>query len=363
MLAAWLHDEPPEARGLFQKICAASLTTNHPRLVWQDRTPNRSSYFAPGRVVVDGEDLVEVADESGGPHTLGAVHEWALGHEVGHARQWERREPMDEPGADRWAERLRVGLGWDAAEHRRVLGTVEKRRDERRRAAGALGAHVCGLSSGFEWLGQGEEEALTHASARAGVVAGFRQVFGKEPTLREAQFAQGIALCESGYGNWQHACTKYGPDLCCGGVGSFNFGSMQSGRPPCGPGSFECIDHHADGTPYNACFMKFTNAADGFAAFIRVLYVDHHRASVLATANTGSAYDFARAMRASGYFELGLDAYAKNLEACLRTITKALGEQMPSSLATSGQKSGIIWLVGGAALAAATFPAWSKWLR
>lgn len=171
-------------------------------------------------------------------------------------------------------------------------------------------------------LGQGR---MSHAEARAQVVRAFEAVYGRKPKLREAQFAQGIALCETGYGSsWGSVCGG-------AGVGSYNIGGIQAGRPPCGENAFQCRDKHADGTPYDICFRSYPSPEAGFDGLIRILYKRKlsQREGVLETAATGSIREFSTALRKSRYFELGLEAHIRELTSCLKSITKALDETMP----------------------------------
>jgi hypothetical protein len=157
-----------------------------------------------------------------------------------------------------------------------------------------------------------------HHWARAIILAGFRQTFNREPTLREAQFAQAVALGESSYGRgWKEP-----------GVGSFNWGAVQAGRPPCNPAtSFGYGDTHADGEGYAACFRKYASDVDGAADFIRIMY----KPNVLAAANDGNISGVSAGMRANRYFELALDKHIIGLTRHLKELTTALNEPMPSS--------------------------------
>jgi hypothetical protein len=162
-----------------------------------------------------------------------------------------------------------------------------------------------------------------HHWARAIILAGFRQSMGRAATLREAQFAQAVALGESSYGRgWKDA-----------GVGSFNWGAVQAGRPPCDPArSFPYGDTHEAGQPYAACFRKYASDVDGAADFIRIMM----KPNVLSAANGGSIEGVSSGMRANHYFELALDKHIIALTRNLKEITTALGEPMPSSSGSGG---------------------------
>jgi len=168
-----------------------------------------------------------------------------------------------------------------------------------------------------EWLGRSQ---MSHVEARAQVVRAFGVVFGREPSMQEAQFAQAMALCETRYGSgWSKVCGG-------AGEGSNNVGAIQAGTPPCGKNAFECIDTHEDGTKYAACFRSYATIEAGFDHFITILYLKRPR--VLSMAGS-SIEGFSTELRASGYFELALERHILLITECLRTVTKALGEPMP----------------------------------
>lgn len=183
--------------------------------------------------------------------------------------------------------------------------------------------------------------------ARAMIVAAFKAEFGREPTLLEAQFAQAVSRGESNYGRAAYVNQLTGEKH----VNTWNMGGVQCGTaPPCPANCFEATDTREDGTPYQWCFRRYDSPVEGFAHFIKVLYVNRNRKTVLEAANTGSIEAFSTALRASGYFELALDKHILAMTTNLQAITTKLGESMPSE---SGD--GLTLIVGTAVLATAGY--------
>lgn len=176
----------------------------------------------------------------------------------------------------------------------------------------------------------GAVSGFSHVQARALVNEAFKNVYGREATRNEAQFAQAVARIETNYGAaWKDA-----------GAGSNNMGAVQSGRPPCNPAtSFEYTDTHptsAGSVPYRICFKKYPTPAAGMEGLIAVLY--KQRPAVLAAAATGDIRAFSSAMYDTKYYE-GFGAtrearianHVKAITGVLVGITKALDEPMPAS--------------------------------
>lgn len=181
--------------------------------------------------------------------------------------------------------------------------------------------------------------------ARAMIVAAFAKQFGREPTRLEAQFAQAVSRGESNYGRAAYTNKVTGEKH----TNTWNMGGVQCGTaPPCPDNCFEATDTHADGTPYQWCFRRYASPVEGFEHFIKVLYVNANRQTVLDAANTGSIEAFSTALRASGYFELPLDKHILAMTHNLQAITTKLGEPMPDS----GDGTGAM-IVGTVALAVA----------
>lgn len=138
--------------------------------------------------------------------------------------------------------------------------------------------------------------AELHRAARPWYEAGFRERFQREPTLTEVQAVQGIGWLETRQGTgWKGA-----------GVGSFNMGAIQSGRPPCAPATsflYQDSSPQPDGTqiPYSICFRKYATAQLGASDLVRVGY--KNRPKVLAAASRGDFYAVSAELRFSGYYE------------------------------------------------------------
>jgi hypothetical protein len=175
------------------------------------------------------------------------------------------------------------------------------------------------------------------------IIAAFEKVMGRTPTLLEAQFAQAVSRGESNYGRAAYKNRVTGESF----TNTWNMGGVQCGRPPCPSDCFEATDTHEDGEPYQACFRRYASPVDGFEHFIKVLYVNRNRQTVLAAANTGSIEAFSTALRKSGYFELPLGQHIKGMTHNLTAITKRLGEPMPG---TGSDDSGLVVILLGAAV-------------
>lgn len=176
----------------------------------------------------------------------------------------------------------------------------------------------------------------SHQQAQAMIAVAFLSVLGRAPQGNEVIFAQAVALCETGYGQyWKDA-----------GVGSNNMGAVQAGKPPCDPAvAFPYGDTHEDGQPYAACFRKYVTVQAGFNGLVQVLY--KQRPGVLAVARDGSIVEFSTTLRASGYFELALDKHVKAITKCLSTVSSATGQAMPpSGKASAGDWLGTIAVLG-----------------
>jgi hypothetical protein len=191
---------------------------------------------------------------------------------------------------------------------------------------------------------------LSHQAARGAIIMAFRELFGRDPKRIEAQFAQAVALYESGYGSYRffnHETGEYVTD-------TKNWGSVHCGQmPPCPPDCFEATDTHADGTKYLACFKRFSSAGDGARFFVRTFY--KQRPALLAAANSASIENVAEAIHATHYSEASPQKLVGALTTSLVKITQALNEPMPK--ATGGS---IRWrlILGISALAIVGYYVW-----
>lgn len=167
--------------------------------------------------------------------------------------------------------------------------------------------------------------AGTHAWARPIVYDALGAELGASPALATLQAVQAIAWLESRYGQgWDGA-----------GAGSNNWGSIQApggwkpvagsdvDRQVCPLGSFAHVDHHADGSAYVGCYLRYSSPQAGARALVHELV---RRSPVRRVLATGSATRIARAMRSTGYFELDAGAYAGRMASGARAIAKSLRE-------------------------------------
>lgn len=156
---------------------------------------------------------------------------------------------------------------------------------------------------------------MNDAQARAVILRAWARTGGPR-TPAELQTVQAIARYESGasYGNGS----------------SHNWGSIQAThKPPCGPKEIELTDHRADGTPYQACFVKYDTDEDGAAALIRELM---RRPVVAAALDSGNAMRVANAMHDTKYFVANPTGYAKGIAGVAKSIAAALREPQYLSL-------------------------------
>lgn len=183
--------------------------------------------------------------------------------------------------------------------------------------------------------------ALDHAAAREHIDAGFRRIFGRAPTLPEAQCVQAVALIESGYGTaWKGA-----------GAGQNNWGAVQYRTPaqlgmkeppyplysPDGKGFlYTDTTPQADGTSrsYAVYFRRYDTPAEGAADVVRIAY--ERRPSVLEAASRGDLYGVSAALHATRYYEgFGrtvqdrINNHHKAMMRAVTSIARALGEPLP----------------------------------
>lgn len=165
-------------------------------------------------------------------------------------------------------------------------------------------------------------------NARQHLLNAWQEVFGGEPSHTVQQITQAVAFLESGgmYGTAKYKNRVTGEVT----ANTNNIGSVQcKGKAPCGEGCFEATDTDANGKPYQGCFHRFDTPEEGWAFFLRVLYVNRGRdKTVLPAAETGSAKAMAEAMRASGYFELSAKRYADGLAKDATAIAASLKEPL-----------------------------------
>jgi hypothetical protein len=117
---------------------------------------------------------------------------------------------------------------------------------------------------------------------------------GAKLTEAERQYVLAVARGEGYYGlGW-----KPGE-----GAGSHNWGAVQGVGPA---GSFQHLDHHADGTPYHTAFKAYHNDDEGFQDMARILLKPNVKAALN---GSGSLHDAVYAQHSNHYFELDPKKY------------------------------------------------------
>jgi hypothetical protein len=112
-------------------------------------------------------------------------------------------------------------------------------------------------------------------------------------TEPERQYALTVARGEGFYGlGWPQGQ----------GAGSNNWGAVQGVGPA---GSFDHIDHHADGTSYTGKFKRYATREQGFLDMASILL----KPNVKAALASGNLRDAVFAQHSNGYFELDPEKY------------------------------------------------------
>lgn len=192
---------------------------------------------------------------------------------------------------------------------------------------------------------------VSHAQARQYVVSAFKNLFGREPSLTEAQFAQAVGFIETVYGTTWHDA----------GVGSNNIGAVQTSLPPCGPDSFLYQDSRptAKGqVKYAVCFKKYPTPEAGWEGLLLEAY--KKRPSAMAAASNGDLRAFSTALYNTHYYggfgstrEERIEGHVQGLAAITKQIAKALKEPAPVLRSRGGASSALstgVVIVGMGAL-------------
>jgi hypothetical protein len=138
-------------------------------------------------------------------------------------------------------------------------------------------------------------------------------------TEPERQYLLAVARGEGYYGlGWRAG----------NGAGSHNWGAVQGTGSA---GSFQHLDHHADGTPYTTAFKAYASDAEGAADMARILL----KPNVKAILNrNGSLHDAVFQQHANRYFELAPEKY---LAAVLRNYSAMAGMFSRAYLSEKGK--------------------------
>lgn len=214
--------------------------------------------------------------------------------------------------------------------------------------------------------------AAAHRSARATITAAFERVFGRPPSLPEAQGAQVIGEIESSYGRgWSDTSLNCASGGCSD---SNNWGAVIAVPCPgpdikpasCPPDTFLWRDSFPDRTGCWQCFRRYPTPEAGAEHMIRVLYKPSSRA--LAAASAGDLHGMAAGMFDAGYFtgfgstrEEKIGWQVKRMQRALGEISKAMGEPIALGTVSGGARSGVatVFAVGVAGLMAyLTYPYW-----
>lgn len=189
------------------------------------------------------------------------------------------------------------------------------------------------------------DKSLVDGRARNALIEAFKQLFNRDPTLKEVQFPQIIAILENGYGTaWPGRKTSWPSDA----TTSNNWGNLHGGGDA---GSFSYEDYDANGKKYKVSYAKFSSPVAGAKALLKELYV--RRPYILdaikndqtlykpiflmsSRAVLGSDYKLRKAssdavipMSKGGltYYEASPEVYLKNSRSALARILKNLKEE------------------------------------
>jgi hypothetical protein len=169
---------------------------------------------------------------------------------------------------------------------------------------------------------------LSHAQAHDVVVAAWQNVHGREPSAREALYAQAIAFLESGYG-------RAGQFGTLAARGQYNWGALE--RRVNADGS--CPDGFALGVDQGqVCFYVFSSDVDAATAFVRTLTKGHWP---VLQAMQGTPEDVAAAMRVPPPYYAGTASTEAQKVAdyatAIRNAIKSIGTSVPGPVSAAGR--------------------------
>lgn len=224
-----------------------------------------------------------------------------------------------------------------------IRHTFGEKRPAHEASASAYGSRNTSDKSPGRVLRAGTEAALNATARGAGTPTDanayrtVQQIAGL--TEPERQYLLAVARGEGYYGlGWSAG----------NGKGSHNWGAVQGSGSA---GSFQHLDHHADGTPYTTAFKAYRTDAEGASDMARILL----KPNVKAILNkNGSLHDAVYQQHANGYFELAPDKYlaavSRNYGSIAGMFQKAyLSEQGKAVLAVGLGLAALAGAVGGAA--------------
>jgi len=104
--------------------------------------------------------------------------------------------------------------------------------------------------------------------AKNTLITAFKELFNRDPNVKEVQFAQTIAKIENNYGQaWPGTSKKEVP---AEAYRSNNWGNIHGSGPA---GSFTYIDYDADNKPYSTTYAMFGTPVEGAKRILKELYV------------------------------------------------------------------------------------------
>lgn len=156
---------------------------------------------------------------------------------------------------------------------------------------------------------------MTDAEARA-ILEQARERLGIGLGEHAMDLVQAVTSFETNYGRgWATSCPA--------AVNAHNWGADQA---PCASTPVRCTDHHADGTPYQACIASYPDDVAGAASVMRLLWKRPTTHAVLAE-NVPDVAAFVHAMRLAGYFEAREDMYRAAVTRHWTRIRASLGRR------------------------------------
>lgn len=132
--------------------------------------------------------------------------------------------------------------------------------------------------------------AGSHKWGRQVMLEAFRELYGREPTLAELQYAQAVGWAETSYGqSWKREMT-----------GSNNWGAVHCPlNAQTGPGCISYTDHHPDGTPFTVSFKSYETPKDGAKDLLKHIFTYRSTGQAL---QGGDVYRASYLMRRQSYY-------------------------------------------------------------
>lgn len=232
------------------------------------------------------------------------------------------------PDVLRWQDLL-TGAGFPTPETSVFDAATDAQTRAWQRSRGIAADGVVGPASWEAMVGAAPDPDAEYC--RSALLKAWRGVTGADPNLAELQIAAANAKLESSCGKASYTNRQTGEKASIN-----NWGAVQAGSPPCGPGGFEATDTRADGTPYQWCYARYPTPEAGAAEMIRQMTV--RRPTSWEHMRRGDIDAWAAAMRerdpATGvglYFEQSVEGRASGIESRVRAIAAAFGEPVAAT--------------------------------